>query len=318
MNNKKMNNKKLVLRSTKMKSTFDIGAFLSTLQNIQNFYKQVSPPLPYNPEYQRSQTFHHIRTVDENDKCFKVTVNGLNSYNVEILRSIELFHDISIPGGWGGNIKVTINKNWGISLSFSTPDGWIQNNQWIYGRLWFKSGSESNESGPDESLSLYTKYKFIIGYVNNIVYSASSYPIKNCIYDDAARNYPECSSYQIVTLNPFKIFEGSLIYDGKETNIEVSSPNLSSSTKTFVGDNPPMPNEKYFLHDPNDHSIYVLRYQVFLIGYYGGKKTSDMRICISGDLKVKLPGFFKNNDGYSYLPNPIITNPQSIPTGLGS
>jgi hypothetical protein len=62
---------------------------------------------------------HHIRTVDADDNCFRVTVNSTTiagvvvpSYDVEILRPIELFHDISIPGSWGGNIKITTDRGW--------------------------------------------------------------------------------------------------------------------------------------------------------------------------------------------------------------
>lgn len=255
--NEKTKNKEVVLRSTKMKFIFDYNAFISsffaTQQNLTNFVAQVSPLLPYAPDYQSSQTIHHWRMLDEDDKCFRIT-NQQNSYNVEILRDIVLSHDVSIPARWGGNIKVTINKNWGITMSFSTPDGWIQRNQWVYGFLKFSSGDNTASTMNGSCCG-----------VGGAVYSRNLF-----FYSDDDINYRE----EAVDLKAFRQGDGP-----QNVYQQINTPNLSSSIKILRN------------VDSETNSICVLRYKAYIQGYYAGQPTNNMTIYISGNLNVKLPGY---------------------------
>jgi hypothetical protein len=69
--------------------------------------------------------------------------NPLAGVDVWINSPLEINHNVSIPGRWGGNIKTTIDTNWNITVTFSVgrgaenkSDQWFQHNQWTYG--WMK------------------------------------------------------------------------------------------------------------------------------------------------------------------------------------
>jgi hypothetical protein len=249
-----------------------------TLYRPDNF--SINPPAS---DPVLSQLIHHDRKVDETDNCFKVTMVSSTSYDVEILRPIELFHDISIPGNWGGNIKITIDNNWNINMSFNTPNGWRNNNQWIYGRLAFQSGNLQEESDGDGSGQEYTRNLY---YNNDTTYS-NRYN-KNIRRDFQVKSFRQGS-------RP-RNFSASI--SGAVTGSDPSF--VGTMTRRFTGNNPPGPDERYFLNNPDDNSIYVLRYQVFLQGYYAGTARKDLMVVLSGNLKVTLPGYKKIDTGYVY------------------
>lgn len=295
--------KELVLRSNKMKFL----SYLNSLINSYNSYIQVLPTVTaynFNDYYNIQSTdhvMHHWRTLDASHDCFRVTVNSPTSYNVEIVREIKLFHDLSISGRWGGNIIITINKNWGINMSFNTPNGWIQNNQWIYGRLWFQSGDVVRES---------TRPRNQYGVD---IYERESTYTRSCYYTNDA-TYSNNVSYKNVVLQPFR-FGGD---SNKNFSHSVGSENFPTSVRTFTGNNPPNSNEQYYLNDPGTNSIYVLRYQVFLQGYYDRTPRDSMIVLMSGDLKVKLPGYKNESLGeiYSYTAG-TITRSEGTKNGDG-
>jgi hypothetical protein len=253
-----------------------------------------------------SQNMHHIYSLDESDKCFRVTsspdtsdtaISPFQKYNVEMLRDyIELRHDVSISGSWGGTIIVTISKNWNIIVRFVTADGWRQNNQWIYGRLWFKSGDDimkSNAAIPGESV-----------YTSDVLYPNNNYRNKQADLLIPPRTTIEVEAFR-------RRDDGRSDGDVYNVNVAVAGGELQSSTKQFrdytrilglfTVDN-------WYLHERTNtydiptidssafDSIYILRYQALLEGYYGGTRRDDMRIHISGDIRMKLPG----NSGSSY------------------
>ena len=240
---------------------------------------------------------HHVRTVDEDDNCFKVKVNsesdGTTSYEVEILRPIELFHNVSIPGTWGGDIKVTIDDKWNINMSFNTTDGWRQNNQWIYGRLFFQSGNVQRESSAAPGLEKETVYTRRISFINDNNYYTNDVTDSN----------------KDILLKAFRKGDQSRYF-----STGIGSSGTSDLTKTFRGNKSPGPNEKYYLNDPDDKSIYVLRYQVIIQGYYAKTPRDDNIIVLSGDLKVKLPGEKKKRvddellSGYITRSSPYLQN----------
>jgi len=259
-----------------------------------------------------SQNMHHIYSLDESDKCFRVTpspdtpspdtsstsVPPYQKYDVEMLRDyIELRHDVSMPGSWGGQIIVTISKKWKITVRFVTANGWRENNQWTYGRLWFQSGGDMMESDaaiPGEDV-----------YTSDVFYPNNNY--RNSQVDIAT---PPRTTVDVKAFR--RRDDGRSDGDVYHVNVAVAGGELqSSSTKQFrdytrrIG---PFPWDKWYLHertniydiptiDSSDFdSIYILRYQALLEGYYAGTRRDDMRILISGDIRMKLPG----NSGSSY------------------
>lgn len=291
--NEKIKNKEVVLRSTKMKF-FNYSAYLESLNANQQSIPNFIPP--YKPEYPSFQHAHHWRMLDEDDNCFRIT-NEQNSrtmygerytsYDVEILRDIELYHDVSIPGRWGGNIKVTINKNWGISMSFSTPDGWVQRNQYVYGFLNFSSGDDTSREGIAAASTMYGSCCGVKGDV----YSRNLFFYSDLPYDNL--NYREATG---VDLKPFRIGNGpNNVYQ------QINTPNLSSSTKRLGGVNPPVKDRDVgYLNEPVTNSICVLRYKAYIQGYYGSEPTNNMIIVVSGNLNVKLPGYKIQTPGERY------------------
>jgi hypothetical protein len=173
-------------------------------------------------------------------------------------------------------------------MSFNTPDGWIQNNQWIYGRLWFKSGNvtaESTASVQNES-----------NYLRRVFYT-----------NDAKYVHVDSNDYTVADLCAFRERDGN-----KNFSKGISSGTPPTVKKIFTGSNPPKKDDRYYVNNPNNNSIYVLRYQAFIQGYYGGAPTNDMMILLSGDIEVKLPGFQKSDPGYYYLLGTKPTQQQSI------
>ena len=187
-------------------------------------------------------------------------------------------------------------------MSFNTPDGWRQNNQWIYGRLAFQSGNLQRES--DAVVSNESEYTRNVYYTNDTTYS---------------NRYNNSTGREFINIRAFRKGDGN-----KNVSVSVagtvtgSEPSLFVGTRTrrFTGNNPPGPDEKFFLNNPDDNSIYVLRYQVFLQGYYAGTLRDDMVVLLSGDLQVKLPGYKKIDTGYirkfgSYVNNTAPLNPNA-------
>ena len=273
---------------------------------ISKNYNQLLNPLnsyipPSFVRYPRSsQNMHHIYSLDESDQCFRVTsspdtsdtaISPFQKYNVEMLRDyIELRHDVSIPdGSWVGTIIVTISKNWNITMRFVTKDGWRENNQWIYGRLWFKSGDDmmnSNAVIPGESV-----YTSDVLYPNNNIRNIQVHLVS-----------PPNTTIEV------EAFSDGDVYN---VNVALAGGELQSSTKPFrdyIRRQGPFTVDKWYLHERTNiydiptidssafDSIYILRYQALLEGYYGGTRRDNMRIHISGDIRMKLPG----NSGSSY------------------
>ena len=249
---------------------------------------------PFIPDMRKSQKLHHILTVDENDKIFyfanyTISEDGLkSSYSVKIMRPIEIIHDVSSTNpniSWNGKIKITIDTDWKITMSFETNDGWNPNNQWIYGRLWFASGNDKVES--DANLSGESEYDVIFTNPND----------NNRGYTDA-----------VVTTHTLKAFRNR----DQQNNVRVSiqkentsrfPPSLKVFEENLIVFNPFDPNAKKHYIKEGDDEIYVLRYQGRIEGYYDGERQTfpSMSIDISGDIKVKLPGRFKSGNGYKFI-----------------
>jgi hypothetical protein len=254
-----------------------------------------------------SQNMHHIYSLDESDKCFKITpssdtsntaVPPFKKYDVEMLRDyIELRHNVSMPArSWGGTIIVRISKNWEITVRFVTPDGWRENNQWTYGRLWFQSGDDmmvSDAAIPGQSV-----------YTSDVFYPNNNYRNRQADLASPPRTTVEVKAFR-------RSDDGRSDGDVYRVNVAITGGALQSSTKQFrdytrkIG---PFTWDKWYLHertniydiptiDSSDFdSIYILRYQALLEGYYAGTRRDEMRIHVSGDIRMKLPG----NSGSSY------------------
>lgn len=250
-------------------------------------------PYKNNGTLDRSQKLHHVFQFKDSDNVFNITsspdtsstsVPPFQKYDVKILRDIELRHDVSVPGSWGGQIIVRISKNWEITVRFVTTDGWPQNNQLIYGRLWFQSGDDimvSDAAIPGEDV--YTSDVF--------------YPNNNVRNNEDHLYVPPRTT---VDVKAFRQGSG----DGN-VNVAITGGALQSSTKQFrdytrkIG---PFTWDKWYLNEKNYNtpsiryipnaftSIYILRYQVLLEGYYAGTRRDygegDMRIHVSGDVKM--------------------------------
>ena len=61
--------------------------------------------------------------------------NTNGGWDVFLYKPIKIYHDISTSGRWGGQVVLTIERDWKMTLTFSTPDGWTIKNQDIYGRM---------------------------------------------------------------------------------------------------------------------------------------------------------------------------------------
>jgi hypothetical protein len=87
---------------------------------------------------------------------FKNTNNG--GWDVFLYRPIKISHDISTPGKWGGNVVLTIERDWTMTLTFSTTDGWTIKNQDIYGRMTIETDL-MNASDPMKNNLNITRYE---------------------------------------------------------------------------------------------------------------------------------------------------------------
>jgi hypothetical protein len=254
----------------------------NTTYNIKVPFREfifATPSAPFKPVMIKSQKLHHVLTVDQTDNVFYfMVVDEVRSeYRVSMIRPIEIFHDVSstIPSRqWSGYILVTIDMNWNITMKFVTGDGWDPNNQWIYGRLWFASGNDKVESGANLS-------------------GESEYDETFTNPNDNNRGYTDT----VVTTHKLKAFRN--IRESQKIVIAEIKQNSNTNMKLFKDSNN---NEPHYIKEGDDE-IYVLRYQGRIEGYYGGERQTfpSMSIDISGDIKVKLPGKFKNGSGYKFL-----------------
>jgi hypothetical protein len=71
-----------------------------------------------------------------NFKELTVKENPAGGWNVWINAPLEINHNVSIPGRWGGNIKTTIDTMWNITVTYSSPDEWPMKQHDTYG--WMK------------------------------------------------------------------------------------------------------------------------------------------------------------------------------------
>lgn len=250
--------------------------------------------IPYKPVMINSQQLHHVLTIDQTDNVFRFTypVDETDSiYYVNIMRPLEIYHDISstVPSRqWSGYILITIDTNWNISMKVVTGDGWIPNNQWIYGRLWLASGDDKVESNATTGLSNESEYDELFSNPN-----------------DNDRGY----TGTVLKTHTLKAFRNN----NDKQNIVTVEINQNSTTDTKVFKDRKN-NDPHYIREGDD--IYVLRYQARLEGYYGGKLQTfpSMSIDISGDIKFKLPGKFKIDNGYKFLTmNYLGYQPLSIP-----
>lgn len=62
--------------------------------------------------------------------------NPLAGVDVWINSPLEINHNVSIPGMWGGIIQTKIDTNWNITVTYTSPDEWLYKNQQTYG--WMK------------------------------------------------------------------------------------------------------------------------------------------------------------------------------------
>jgi len=246
--------------------------------------------IPFKPVMLKSQKLHHVLTLDADDRVFSFdVVDELRSeYRVSMIRPIEIFHDVSssIPSKqWGGYISITIDMNWNITMKFVTSDGWNPKNQWIYGRLWFKSGDNEVES--DANLS-----------------GESEYDVNFTNPNDNNRGYTDT----VIRVHKLKAFRNlDLVFDPEKNVmdqkkiviVEIKHNSYNNKMKLFKDSNN---NDPHYIKEGDDE-IYVLRYQGRIEGYYDGERQTfpSMSIDISGDIKVKLPGRFKSGNGYKFI-----------------
>jgi hypothetical protein len=238
-----------------------------------------TPSVPFKPVMIKSQKLHHVLTVDQTDNVFSFTVADevRSEYSVNMIRPIEIFHDVSstIPSRqWSGYILVTIDMNWNITMKFVTSDGWNPNNQWIYGRLWFASGNDKVESGANLS-------------------GESEYDVNFTNPNDNNRGYTDT----VIRVHKLKAFRNR---DDSQKIVIAEIKKISNiNMKLFKDSNN---NEPHYIKEGDDE-IYVLRYQGRIEGYYDGERQTfpSMSIDISGDIKVKLPGRFKSGNGYKFI-----------------
>ena len=87
---------------------------------------------------------------------FKNEIEG--GWDVFLYRPIKISHDISTPGRWGGNVVLTIERDWTMTLTFSTTDGWTTKNQDIYGRMTIETDL-MNASDPMKNNLNITRYE---------------------------------------------------------------------------------------------------------------------------------------------------------------
>jgi hypothetical protein len=93
-----------------------------------------------------------------------------------LYKPIKIYHDISTPGRWGGQVVLTIEKNWNMTLTFSTTDGWVYNNQDIYGRMTIETDL-MNKSDPEKNNLNITRYEQ--GTPTGRYYNIASAGVKN-------------------------------------------------------------------------------------------------------------------------------------------
>jgi hypothetical protein len=79
-------------------------------------------------------------------KELTVRDNPVAGVDIWINAPIEINHNVSIPGSWGGNIKTTIDTMWNITVTYTSPDQWRQQNQWTYGWMKIETGLQSGNS----------------------------------------------------------------------------------------------------------------------------------------------------------------------------
>jgi len=292
--------------------------FSSISNNINNNDLVLAPlvrytgtmgPGPYknNGTLDRSQKLHHVFQFRDSDKCFNITpspdtsstsVPPFQKYDVEILRDIELRHDVSVPGSWGGQIIVTISKNWNITVRFVTTDGWPQNNQWIYGRLWFKSGDNEVES--DSTSVLLPMDPTISGGSASAYTSDVFYPNNNFRNNESHLDVPPRTTVDVKAFRQGN-GDGNVIVGITGGELQSSTKQFRDYTRKVASPFGSIPWDKWYLNEKNYNtpsgrqpnaftSIYILRYQVLLEGYYAGTRQddgkADMRIHVSGDVKM--------------------------------
>lgn len=75
----------------------------------------------------------------------KVTVNDNpdGGFDVWINSPIEINHNVSIAGRWGGNVQTKIDTKWNITVTYTSPDGWINGNNDTVGRMSITTGLQT-------------------------------------------------------------------------------------------------------------------------------------------------------------------------------
>ena len=104
---------------------------------------------------------------------YSKNING--GWDVFLYKPIKIYHDISTSGRWGGQVVLTIDKNWNMTLTFSTTDGWTYKNQDIYGRMTIETDL-MNASDPEKNNLNITRYD--VGTPNGRYYNIAP-PGKN-------------------------------------------------------------------------------------------------------------------------------------------
>lgn len=90
------------------------------------------------------------------DIGYSKNTNG--GWDVFLYRPIKIYHDISTSGRWGGQVVLTIERDWSMTLTFSTTDGWTYKNQDIYGRMTIETDL-MNASDPLKNNLNITRYE---------------------------------------------------------------------------------------------------------------------------------------------------------------
>ena len=125
-------------RSIRMRQIENTNSFsMSTTSILVEEYRtysisgETTEPFPNNLVQEKPNGIFYLQPGL--DIGYLKNTNG--GWDVFLYKPIKIYHDISTSGRWGGQVVLTIERDWKMTLTFSTPDGWTIKNQDIYGRM---------------------------------------------------------------------------------------------------------------------------------------------------------------------------------------